>query len=134
MYKSECIEFKDYLNQLTIFPVNADDNDLIKEFEKLNGVMINIFALNQEAYSEDCTKKLHQLWNARYITDNPARVIETEWHIDLMLIKKYDGYTYDEKLKVNLLNYMNHYVMLLDSIELATDQRRNCTHPTMSQV
>ena len=40
---------------MIIFPVNADDEELIKEYEKLNGVTINIFALNQEAYSEDCT-------------------------------------------------------------------------------
>ena len=47
---------KEYLNQLAFIPVNADDHELIKEFEKLNGVTINIFALNQETYSEDCTK------------------------------------------------------------------------------
>jgi len=127
-YASDCKDFKDYLNQLTIFPINADDSELIGEFEKLNGVTINIFTLNQEAYSEDCTKKLHELWNARYITSKPARLIETEKHIDLMLIKKVDGYKYDEKLKASIPNYMNHYIMFLNSIELATDQRRKNVH------
>ena len=37
-YKSECNEFKEYLNQLAFIPVNADDHELIKEFEKLNGL------------------------------------------------------------------------------------------------
>ena len=35
---------------------------------------------------------------------------------------------YDEKLEAKLPTYMNHYIMLLDSIELATDQRRKNVH------
>jgi len=33
---------------------------------------------------------LHELWNARYITNNPARIVDSANHIDLMLIKKVD--------------------------------------------
>lgn len=95
---NDCWGFREYLRNISMFPINADDEELIREFEKLNGVTINIFTLNQEAYTEDCKKKLHELWNARYITNTPARLIQTEYHIDLMLIKKLDGYKYDEKL------------------------------------
>ena len=94
----------------------------------MKNVTINIFILNQEAYSEDCTKKLHELWNARYITDNPARIVDSANHIDLMLIKKVDEFQYDEKLGVSVPKYLNHYVMFVDSIELATDQRRKNVH------
>ena len=42
------------------------------------------------------------------------------------------GYTYDEKLKANVPSYLNHYVMLLDSIELAANQRRKNVHTLQS--
>ena len=119
-YKEECKSFIDYLSQLRLFPVNADDDVLIKEFEKINMITINIFALNQEAYSVDCQKKLHELWNARYITETPARYIKREHHMDLMIIRKHNGYTFDKKINANTPIYLSHYVMLVDAIELAT--------------
>ena len=127
-YISECGDFAHYLNHSTLFPVNADDAELIENFEKLNNVTMNIFALNQEAYSEDCTKKLHELWNARYITNRPAKSLTRQSHIDLMLIREVSGYSHDEKRNVSLPVYRSHYILLLNSIELATDQRRKNVH------
>ena len=127
-YILECRAFVVYLNQLSLFPVNADDEELIRDFEKLNGVTINIFTLNQEAYSEDCTKKLNELWNAIYITERPAKSLNKHNHIDLMFIKEQEGYSYNEKIKANLPTYRSHYIMFLNSIELATDQRRKNVH------
>ena len=113
-YINECWGFRDYLRNSSLFPINADNEELIKDFERMNGITLNILTLNEEAYAEGCEKKLHQLWSARYITDTPARLIKTHGHIDLMLIRKQDGYKYDEKIGAKLPTSMNHYIMPLD--------------------
>ena len=89
---------------MRLFPVNADDDELIKEFERLNMITINTFALNQEAYSDDCQKKLHELWNARYITETPVKSINRE---------KHNGYAFDEKINANTPICLSHYAMLV---------------------
>ena len=75
-----------------------------------------------------CQKKLHELWNARYITETPAKFIRRETHMDLMIIRKHNGYTFDKKINANTPIYLSHYVMLVDAIELATYQRRKNAH------
>ena len=122
-YIYDCCMFMKMLNDSSMFPVNADDADLIKQFEELNGITINIFYLDQSAYQQDCKKKLHQLWSAKYMTETKARDIRVESHLDLMLIRKIVDYKHDQKTEMKVPVYQSHFILLLDAIELATDQR-----------
>ena len=44
-YIYDCCRFMKMLDNSSMFTINADDADLIKQFEELNGVTINIFYL-----------------------------------------------------------------------------------------
>ena len=122
-YINDCCRFMKMSNDSSMFPINADDADLIKQFEELNGITINIFYLDQLAYQEDYKKKLHQLWAAKYITETKARDIRVESHLDLMIIRKIVDYKLDQKTNAKVPVYQSHFISLLDAIELATDQR-----------
>ena len=122
-YIYDCCLFMKMMNDSSMFPVNADDADLIKQFEELNGVTINIFYLDQSAYQQDCKQKLYQLWSAKYMTETKARDIRVESHLDLMLIRKIVDEKLDQKTNMKVPVYQSHFILLLDAIELATDQR-----------
>ena len=57
-----------------IYPMNADDADLIKKYEELNNITINIYKLNNEAYAGK--KQLYQTWTSRYMTDTKSKFID----------------------------------------------------------
>ena len=103
-------------------PINADNSDLIKQFETLNGITINIFYLDQEAYKPECKKRLDQLWAAKYMTERKAKDIRVNSHLDLLLIRELIP-------AASLLpEYKSHFVILLDAIELGTNQRGRNPH------
>ena len=114
-----------WLNITETFPVNADDTNLIEQFEELNNITINIYTLDKEAYSSVCLKKLHHLWTAKYMTKKPAMEINTSSHLDLMLIRKVISYEQNDKVDAKVSIYQTHYILFLDAIELATNARKN---------
>ena len=66
-----------WLNTTDTFPVNADSPHLIEQFENLNDITINVYSLDKDAYDPECTKKLHHLWTAKYMTKKQAIEINT---------------------------------------------------------
>ena len=122
-YILECKKFAEMLNNSHMFPINADDADLIKQFETLNGITINIFYLDQEAYSiKHGRKRLDQLWAAKYMTERKAKDIRINTHLDLLLIREIIP---GESIPPV---YNSHFVFLLDAIELGTNQRGRNPH------
>ena len=110
-YMIDCNKFMSWLNTTNemsfSFPVNADDAHLIEQFETLNNITINIYTLDKEAYEPEGTKKLHELWTAKYMTKKPAIELNTSSHLDLMLIRKVIGYEQNDKVDVKVL-YIKH--------------------------
>lgn len=122
-YIYACCNFMKMLNDSNMFPINADDANLIKQFEEVNGITMNIYYLDQSAYQQDCKKKLYELWSAKYMTEAKARNIKTDSHLDLMLIRKIVDYEEDKRTNMKVPVYQSHFMLLLDAIELATNQR-----------
>ncbi len=122
-YFDQCEAFKMMLNGSSFIPVNADNAELIKQFETLNNLTINIYYLDKDAYDEKGKKKLHELWSAKYMTETKAKNMNPNNHLDFMLLRKIIKYEVDPKTKMNLPIYKYHYVWLMDAIELATNQR-----------
>ncbi len=111
-----------FLNGSSFIPVNADNAEIIKQFETLNNLTINIYYLDKDAYDEKGKKKLHDLWSAKYITETNAKNMNPNNHLDFMLLRKIIKYELDPKTKKKLPIYKYHYVWLMDATELATDQ------------
>ncbi len=84
-YFNNCELFMNILNNSSFIPVNADNAELIKQFETLNNLTINIHHLDKDAYDEKGKKKLHDLWSAKYMTETKAKNMNQNNHLDLIL-------------------------------------------------
>jgi len=118
-YLQECRKLKDMINH----PLDANDANLIRKYEELNNITINIYNLQSEAYNPTCKKKLHNLWSAKYMTDKKAKDIKLGSHLDLMIIRE----EYGKKIVkgIDISTFRPHFVWLLDAIELITYTRTN---------
>ena len=57
------------------------------------------------------------------MTKKAAVELNTSSHLDLMLIRKVIGYEQNDKIDAKIPIYQAHYILMLDTIELATDAR-----------
>ncbi len=64
-YLNICEVFLKKLNRSSFIPVNADNAELIKQFETLNNLTLNIYHLDRDAYDEKGKKKRHDLRSAK---------------------------------------------------------------------
>ena len=86
---------------------------------------MNIYYLDQAAYQQDCKKKLHELWPAKYMTETKARDIRTVSHLDLMLIRKIVDYKHDQKTNMKVPVYqspLSCYWMLLNLLRIKEEE------------